>query len=85
MKRLVTAVLALGVLPMGSAIVARGQNGGTAPVPAARPATAPPLRPVRLNADGDFRIAPPYVADPAFTMKPVVPRGRFIRFTMNSA
>jgi len=41
--------------------------------------------PVRLNADGNFRIAPPYVADPAFTAKPDVPKGRVIRFTMNSA
>ncbi len=54
-------------------------------VQAQRPATAPPLVPVRLNADGNFRIAPPYVPDPAFTEKPNVPKGRVIRFTMNSA
>ena len=40
---------------------------------------------MRLNADGNFRIAPPYVADPAFTAKADVPKGRVIRFTMNSA
>jgi iron(III)-enterobactin esterase len=85
MKRIVAAVLALSVLPIGSSNVVRGQNGGAVSVPATRPATAPPLKPVRLNADGDFRIAPPYVADPAFTMKPDVPKGRVIRFTMNSA
>ena len=52
---------------------------------AQRPANAPPLVPVRLQVDGNFRIAPPYVADPAFTEKPNVPKGRVIRFTMNSA
>ena len=31
------------------------------------------------------RIAPPYVADPAFTEKDNVPKGRVVRFTMNSA
>ena len=41
--------------------------------------------PVRLDRDGNFRIAPPYVPDPAFTEKPNVPAGRVIRFTMNSA
>jgi enterochelin esterase-like enzyme len=54
-------------------------------VQAQRPANAPPLVPVRLNVDGNFRIAPPYVPDPAFTEKPNVPKGRVIRFTMNSA
>lgn len=52
---------------------------------AQRPANAPPLVPVRLNVDGNFRIAPPYVPDPAFTERPDVPKGRVIRFTMNSA
>jgi len=51
-----------------------------------RPANAPPLVPVKLTVDGsNFRIAPPYVADPAFTARPDVPKGRVIRFTMNSA
>lgn len=54
-------------------------------VPCPRPANAPPLVPVRLDRDGNFRIAPPYVRDPAFTEKPNVPKGRVIRFTMNSA
>src|ERR687889_418780 len=44
-----------------------------------------PLVPVRLDLDGNFRIAPPYVRDPAFNAKPDVPNGRVIRFTMNSA
>jgi len=65
------------------------QRGG-APAPAAQPsgprsATAPPLVPVRLDVDGNFRIAPPYANDPAFTAKPNVPKGRVVRFTMNSA
>src|SRR5437867_12126919 len=64
------------------------QRGGQAPAaqPAGpRPATAPPLVPVRLDVDGNFRIAPPYANDPAFTEKPNVPKGRVVRFTMNSA
>jgi enterochelin esterase-like enzyme len=40
---------------------------------------------VRLDVDGNFRIAPPYAPDPAFTEKPGVPKGRVVRFTMNSA
>lgn len=55
------------------------------PAPCARPANAPPLVPLRLERNGNFRIAPPYVDDPAFTEKPGVPKGRVIRFTMNSA
>jgi len=42
------------------------------------------LVPVKLNADGNFRIAPPYMTDPAFVDKPNVPKGRVIRFLMNS-
>src|SRR5688500_4270743 len=56
-----------------------------AAVPCPRPANAPPLVPVRLDRDGNFRIAPPYVRDPAFNPKPDVPKGRVIRFTMSSA
>ena len=85
MQRLVTSVLVLGFLPVSSMAVAMAQSGGTTLVTTARAANAPPLVPVRLNADGNFRIAPPYVADPAFTAKPDVPKGRVIRFTMNSA
>jgi enterochelin esterase family protein len=85
MQRIVTLVLAVTVLPASVAVVGRAQGGGTPPVSTARAATAPPLVPVRLNVDGNFRIAPPYVADPAFTAKPDVPQGRVIRFTMNSA
>ena len=83
-QKIVTGILVLGVLPVSSMIVARAQIGGT-PVSTPRAANAPPLVPVRLNADGNFRIAPPYVADPAFTAKADVPKGRVIRFTMNSA
>ena len=67
-QKIVTGILVLGVLPVSSMIVARAQIGGT-PVSTPRAANAPPLVPVRLNADGNFRIAPPYVADPAFTAK----------------
>ena len=84
MQRIVRSILVLAVLPVSSIVIARAQSPGT-PVSAARAANAPPLMPVRLNADGNFRIAPPYVADPAFTAKPDVPKGRVIRFTMNSA
>ncbi len=64
------------------------QRGGqtAAPQPSGpRPSTAPPLVPVRLDTDGNFRIAPPYANDPAFSEKSNVPKGRVIRFTMNSA
>ena len=84
-KRIATWLVVLGVLAVSSLVVARAQSGGTTPVTAARAANAPALVPVRLNVDGNFRIAPPYVADPAFTAKPDVPKGRVIRFTMNSA
>ena len=77
---LVTSVQAppLAALPVQSAPAVQ-------PAPCPRPADAPPLVPVRLDVDGNFRIAPPYVRDPAFTEKPGVPKGRVIRFTMNSA
>src|SRR5215831_18091767 len=61
-----------------------GQTAATQPS-GPRPSTAPPLVPVRLDIDGDFRIAPPYAPDPAFSEKPNVPKGQVIRFTMNSA
>src|SRR5882757_3270982 len=64
------------------------QRGGQTPTTqpsGPRPATAPPLVPVRLDVDGNFRIAPPYARDPAFTEKPNIPKGRVVRFTMNSA
>ena len=79
------AVVALGA--GGLAVTARAQQPSASAqrVPCPRPANAPPLVPVRLDRDGNFRIAPPYVPDPAFTRKPNVPKGRVIRFTMNSA
>src|SRR5437763_1687300 len=61
-----------------------GQTAATQPA-GPRPSTAPPLMPVRLGVDGNFRIAPPYAPDPAFSEKTNVPKGRVIRFTMNSA
>jgi len=75
---------------LGGALTAslHAQRGGQAPAaqPAGpRPATAPPLVPVRLDVDGNFRIAPPYAVAPAFTEKPNVPKGRVVRFTMDSA
>jgi iron(III)-enterobactin esterase len=80
----VTSVL-IGVIASGAVIVIRAQGRTATSASSARAANAPPLVPVRLNADGNFRIGPPYVADPAFTAKPDVPKGRVIRFTMNSA
>ena len=97
-KRIVLAsglTVTLGVVASSAAISADPGSGSTEPpamavavaqaVPCARPADAPPLVPIRLDQDGNFRIAPPYVPDPAFTEKPNVPKGRVIRFTMNSA
>jgi enterochelin esterase-like enzyme len=83
--RIATSFLAFVALIASPVIVVRAQRGVPAPASTARAANAPPLVPVRVNANGDFRIAPPYVADPAFTAKPDVPKGRVIRFTMNSA
>ena len=85
MQRLVTSVLVLGFVPVSSMVVVMAQRGGTTLATTARAANAPPLVPVRLNAEGNFRIAPPYLADPAFTAKPDVPKAHVIRFTMNSA
>jgi enterochelin esterase family protein len=85
MHKLVAWMLVPGVLSLSAIAVASAQDRGAKPNAAARAANAPPLVPVRLNVDGNFRIAPPYAADPAFTRKPDVPQGRVIRFTMNSA
>jgi enterochelin esterase-like enzyme len=82
--RVVTLVL-VGVVAASAVIVIRAQGGAATPASTARAANAPPLVPVRLTTDGNFRIGPPYVADPAFTAKADVPKGRVIRFTMNSA
>jgi hypothetical protein len=81
-QRIVPWVLALAVLPVSGGALGRLQSGDGR---SARPANAPALVPLRLEVDGNFRIGPPYVADPAFTAKPEVPKGRVIRFTMNSA
>jgi hypothetical protein len=66
------AILVVVVLLAGGAVTVRMhvQRGVAAPAAQAsgpRPATAPPLVPVRLDMDGDFRIAPLYDPDPAFT------------------
>src|ERR1051325_4109973 len=82
MQRIGPWILALAVLQVSVGALGVRQSGDGR---SARPANAPPLVPVRLDADGNFRIAPPYVADPAFTAKAEVPKGRVIRFTMNSA
>jgi hypothetical protein len=80
------AVLGQAPAVQGAAPAAgRGQGAAAQVAPGPRPANAPPLVPLRLDRDGDFRIAPPYVDDPAFTEKPNVPKGRMVRFTMNSA
>src|SRR6476661_2997610 len=82
--RLLVILIAAGALTAGLYAQRGGQNA--APQAAGpRPSTAPPLVPVRLDVDGNFRIAPPYAPDPAFSDKPNVPKGRVIRFTMNSA
>src|SRR5688572_21495220 len=82
--QVLAVLLAGGALSVG----VHAQRGGQAPTAqpsGPRPASAPPLVPVRLDVDGNFRIAPPYVPDPAFTEKSDVPKGRVVRFTMNSA
>ena len=84
-QRTVTFVLVVTIVSAVAVVVGRAQGSRTPPVSTARAANAPRLVPVRVNADGDFRIAPPYVADPAFTARPDVRQGRVIRFTMNSA
>ena len=82
--------LLLGALTVATALTGGlyaqrgGQTAATQPS-GPRPSTAPPLVPVRLNVDGNFRIAPPYAPDPAFSEKPNVAKGRVMRFTMNSA
>src|SRR5947207_13621777 len=85
MHELVAWLLVPVVLSLSAIAVARAQDRGAKPHAAPRAANSPPLVPIRLNVDGNFRIAPPYTADPAFTRKPDVPQGRVIRFTMNSA
>jgi enterochelin esterase-like enzyme len=85
MQPIVTGMLILTVLPVSAIDVASAQSRDSIRASAQRAATAPALVAVRLNADGNFRIAPPYRPDPAFTIKPDVPKGRVIRFTMNSA
>ncbi len=85
MRRIVSSAIVLGLLSAGAIVAARPQSATPSAVTTGRAAAAPPLVPVRVSANGNFRIAPPYVADPAFTPKPDVPKGRVIRFTMNSA
>src|SRR6476660_5360735 len=94
----IVPALAASALVTGALVTGLGAQGAVSPpptapvstaaaqtaVPCARPANAPPLVPVRLDRDGNFRIAPPYVRDPAFNPKPDVPKGRVIRFTMSS-
>src|SRR3954463_15247937 len=85
MNRIITRVLIVGLLGGSAVIVIRAQGAPATRASTVRAVNAPPLVPVRANADGNFRIGPPYVPDPTFTAKPDVPKGRVIRFTMNSA
>src|SRR6478735_1371635 len=66
MRKLVAWMLVTVVLSLSAIAVARAQDRGAKPNAAARAANAPPLVPVRLNMEGNFRIAPPYAVDPAF-------------------
>src|SRR5215831_9853473 len=79
------AILTIAGALTGAVYAQRGGQNAAPQAAGPRPATAPPLVPVRLDVDGNFRIAPPYARDPAFTEKPNVPKGRVVRFTMNSA
>lgn len=86
--RFAASVLVVLLAGFGLSVGVLAQRGAQAPAAqpsGPRPATAPPLVPVRLDVDGNFRIAPPYAPDAAFTEKPGVPKGRVVRFTMNSA
>ena len=80
---LLIVLTAVGVLT-GSLYAQRGGQTAATQPSGPRPSTALPLVPVRLDVEGDFRIAPPYAPDLAFSEKPNVPKGRVIRFTMNS-
>src|SRR5215475_11558950 len=82
--RLLAVLIIAGALTAGL-YAQRGGQTAAPQVAGPRPSTAPPLVPVRLDVDGNFRIAPPYAPDPAFSEKPNVPKGRVIRFTLNSA
>src|SRR5262245_64646949 len=89
-KRMKTPTLLVFVLCASGALTAglyaqRGAQAPAAQPSGPRPATAPPLVPVRVDVDGNFRIAPPYAPDAAFTEKPNPPKGRVVRFTMDSA
>ena len=73
------------VLILGSAALASLFTLAHGQAPAPRAADAPPLVALTPERDGNFRIAPPYVDDPAFTEKAGVSKGTVHRFTMNSA
>jgi enterochelin esterase-like enzyme len=77
LNRALLVILALGAAASLSLAVAQA--------PAPRPADAPPLVPLTLERDGNFRIAPPYIDDPAFTEKANVPKGTVHRFVMKSS
>jgi len=82
---LLLAFLIVATARTGGLHAQRGGPAAATQPSGPRPSTAPPLVPVRLNVDGNFRIAPTYTPDPAFGEKPDVPKGRVIRFTINSA
>jgi enterochelin esterase family protein len=83
--RLLVVITVAGALTAGLYAQRGGQTAAPQTPVGPRPATAPPLVPVRLDVNDNFRIAPPYAPDRAFSEKPDVPKGRVIRFTMNSA
>src|SRR5687768_5575073 len=78
----VVGAVVAGVSISSSAPLAAQAAPAAQPTP--RAADGPPLVPVSLERDGNFRIAPPYSIDPAFIEKPGVPKGRVVRFIMNS-
>jgi enterochelin esterase-like enzyme len=64
----------------------RGNRGNQPPSELAQKLIADlPMTPLTKDRDGDFHIGPPYVDDPAFTVKEGVPKGKVVRFVMNSA
>jgi len=74
------------VLAAGTALLS-ACAAGTANPPAVKAASAPggsPLVPLTDSRDGNFHIAPPYKPDPVFTEKADMPKGRVVRFEMNS-
>lgn len=81
-KQLRTGILLTALMALGE-VAHSAVPPGSAPA-SQRAADAPPLVAVTKDRDGNFRIAPPYTDDAAFTEKAGVPKGKVIRFTMES-